>query len=88
MRSKNASGLITLLHCLRSTNEDYDMNLLPPAYMKQIARDYHGYVNHLAKFGDMVHKDLTSKSRELEMIRKQLVKMNLINETQENNEYA
>jgi hypothetical protein len=88
MRNKNASGLITLLHCLRATNEDYDMNQLSPVHMKQIARDYHGYVNHLAKYENVMHENLTSKSKELEMIRKHLVKLNLIDEMQENNEYA
>ena len=88
MRSKNASGLITLLHCLATTNEGYDLKLLPKSYMKEIAKDYHGYVTHLKTYGELVHKDLLAKSKELEMIRLHLLNLNLITEEKENNEYA
>lgn len=88
MRSRNASGVITLIHCLSSTNEDYDLKILPRSYMEKIVPEYHAYVNHLSKYRDYMPPELTTKGAALEKIRRHLVQLNLITDTQENNEHA
>ena len=88
MRSTNASGLITLMHCLSATNADYDLKILPNSYMKRIVPEYHAYVNHLSKYKDFMPEVLTTKEDSLEKIRRRLVQLNLITDTQENNEHA
>ena len=87
-RVRNASGVITLIHCLSTTNHDYDMDLLPLSYMKQIVDEYYAYTNHLSKYRDYMPLELTSKGEALEKIRRQLLKLNLISENQETNEHA
>ena len=86
MRSRNASGIVTLIHCISSTNSDYDLDLLPQSYFKKIVGEYHSYVNHLAKYKEYMPEELVSKGDALERVRRHLIKLNLIN--QENNEYA
>ena len=88
MRSRNASGIITLIHCLSTTNADYDLDLLPKSYLVKIVDEYHAYVNHLSKYRDCMPEELTSKGVALEKIRCQLLKLNLITENQENYEHA
>ena len=88
MRSRNASGIITLIHCISSTNSDYDLDLLPRSYLTKIVSEYHAYVNHLSKYKDYMPDELTSKGDALEKIRRQMVKLNLIPDAQENYELA
>lgn len=88
MRSRNASGVITLIHCLSSTNSDYDLKFLPTSYLRRIVPEYHAYVNHLSKYKEYMPEVLTSKGEALEKIRRRLVELNLITENQENNEHA
>lgn len=88
MRSRNASGIITLIHCIASSNSDYDLNLLPISYLKQIVGEYHAYVRHLSRYEEDFPVELTSKADSLERIRRHLLKLNLITEEQENYEHA
>jgi hypothetical protein len=88
MRSRNASGIVTLIHCISSTNSDYDLDLLPQSYFKKIVGEYHSYVNHLAKYKDYMPEELTTKGDALERVRRHLVKLNLITNEQENYELA
>jgi len=88
MRSRNASGVITLIHCISSTNSDYDLDLLPRSYFTKIVDEYHAYVNHLSKYRDFTPEVLTSKGDALEKVRRHLLKLNLITENQENYEHA
>jgi len=88
MRSRNASGVITLIHCLSSTNSDYDLKFLPTSYLRKIVPEYLAYVNHLSKYKDYMPEVLTSKGEALEKIRRRLLELNLITEEQENNEHA
>lgn len=83
MRSKNASGLINLMHCL-STNEGYDVNDVPLKHLKLLVSEYHGFVHHLSKYKDYMPIEITSKGEALEKIRRRMVELDLIQENNEN----
>jgi hypothetical protein len=88
MKKKNASCLITLIHCLSETNANYDLKFLPNSYMKRILPEYIDYVRHMKQYRDSMPEVLTSKGEALEMIRRRLVVLKLLDEQQENNEHA
>ena len=87
MRSKNASGIITLAHCL-STNSEYPDDFLAVKHLKPIVEEYHSLIYHMEKYKDFLSPEIESLRPALARIRMHMVKNNLIIEGQENNEYA
>ena len=90
MRSKNASGIVVLAHCL-STNSDYPLDLISKRQLVPLVSEYHALVNHMARYDDYLSFEVKSLKPALEKIRSLMEKYDILytaSEAQENNEYA
>ena len=90
MRTKNASGVLVLAHCL-STNSEYPLELISKRQLVPLVNEYHALVNHMARYDDYLSFEVKSLKPALEKIRLLMEKYDILYkapEAQENNEYA